>query len=467
MLASSGPTTVLRAVFERGDRSEGPRQEGPGTMITYSGEDIEFDYSLGSIHPDLLGLLCMIVFYPFVGERILFPVPVSARLKRAFSGPNFKPIRFDNIDPGLGPYSGSRMALAFGGGTDSSAVRMLFPDAYVVHEAHLRTGRLVRSEPHRVVRRMGADRGMAVTTNQRYVSEPGGWHGWPCALATALLMATDHDFGIILAGGTLEPTLLVDGTRYWDRFRDRDTNGPTGDSWQSTFGAVGIPLFSPLCGASSFLTMKLSLDLLRAGEVFSCTQGDGGACLRCPKCLRRDLNRAVVDPEHRPEWERYDHSRVHEYLEQDPLDHGHVFSFAGSRLDGLPRFLTSRTATLPRIRSQWPLRVHPGAFDFCDDRWRDMIRQRVLEHLDPMRPADVAELERWDPTRPASRGRRLMNRLRPKASRGSSTVQTVPSGHRGQNRLRPKASRTERRTWTAGIGKPRPEPPRPEERWVP
>ena len=63
--ASSGNRTVLRAVFEEGDQAEGQRAEGAGTTIVYSGDDIVFDYGVSDIHPDLLGLLCLIIFYPF------------------------------------------------------------------------------------------------------------------------------------------------------------------------------------------------------------------------------------------------------------------------------------------------------------------------------------------------------------------------------------------------------------------
>ena len=201
---SSENRTVLRAVFEEGDRTEGQRAEGAGTTIVYSGDDIEFGYGVTAVHPDLLGLLCLIIFYPFVGDRVVFPVPVSPRLEEAFRNPNFKrQFSFDNVDSSIEAYSGSSMALAFGGGIDSSAVRTMFPEAYVVHEAHWREGRLVPAGTHRVVNDMGLDRGRVVATNQRYVSKPGGWHGWTCSLATALLLATDHDFGIILMGTPL------------------------------------------------------------------------------------------------------------------------------------------------------------------------------------------------------------------------------------------------------------------------
>ena len=169
----SGPRTVLRALFESGDRHRGRRQEGTGTPITYSGEVIEFDYVPDEIHPDLLGLLLLIIYYPFVGERAVFPAPVSPRLEEAFQSSVFdRRIRFDNVDASLEPYIGSRMALAFGGGTDSSAVLSMFPEAFVVHEAHVRAGRVVPSFTHRVVREMGSDRARVVPSNQRYVSRP-------------------------------------------------------------------------------------------------------------------------------------------------------------------------------------------------------------------------------------------------------------------------------------------------------
>lgn len=418
--SSNESQSVLRAIFEDGDQYQGSRQEGAGQAITYSGEDITFDYPVSSIHPDLLGLLCLIVFYPFIGDRAIFPMPVSPRLEQAFQNQNFqRRFRFYNVDPGIESYSGSKMALSFGGGIDSSAVHTMFPDAYVVHEAHLKGGELLPSHSHRIVRSMGPKRGRVVTSNQRYVSTPGGWHGWPCSTATALLMATDNDFGIILTGAVLGSTLLASGSNYWDRFHvrnhrprrrsskrqaqptanywePRDRHGITGNFWQSAFNAVGLPMFSPVCGASEYLTMTLSLDRVKTGDVVYCTEQDGRPCLRCSKCLRRDMIRAVVDADHRPEYKPYDRPDIHAYLETRPLYFGHIFSFARDRAEGLPSFVTSRLLGVPAIKSDWPMRVHPRVFEFCDPGWRDAIRDGVLEHLTPMKPEHMAELEEWD-----------------------------------------------------------------------
>ena len=123
---SGKDSSTLRAILESDEQYNGERQEGSGQPITYSGQEISFDYGVRSIHPDLLGLLCLIIFYPFIGQRVVFPSPVSPRLEKAFRRGSFKrQFRFDNVDRGVRKYEGSRMALSFGGGIDSSAVRKI------------------------------------------------------------------------------------------------------------------------------------------------------------------------------------------------------------------------------------------------------------------------------------------------------------------------------------------------------
>ncbi|MDE0138619.1 MAG: hypothetical protein OXM57_08790 [bacterium] len=62
---SGKDSSTLRAIFEFDEQYAGERQEGWGQPITYSGQEITFDYGVRSIHPDLLGLLCLMIFYPF------------------------------------------------------------------------------------------------------------------------------------------------------------------------------------------------------------------------------------------------------------------------------------------------------------------------------------------------------------------------------------------------------------------
>ncbi len=239
-----------------------------------------------------------------------------------------------------------------------------------------------------------------VASNQRYVSSPRGWHSWPYSAATALLLATDYDFGLILTGQILADSLLDAGDRYNDRFLRRRSEGTTGNYWQSAFNEIGIPMFSPVCGASGCLTMQLALDLVRAGKVFSCMASDGGACGACTKCFRKDVMRAAVDPAYRPPWDHYDRPQIHRFLKRGPLYQAHILSFAkkaGAGSGGLPSFIAARLADLPAIESDWPLRVHAGTFEFCAEQWRDAIRERALQYMDPMEPEHLAAFETWRP----------------------------------------------------------------------
>ena len=79
----------LRAIFEENDSLEGKREEGAGTPITLEQKTVTFDYEVDNIHPDLLGLLCLITFFPFIGTEAEFPQPVSPRLYEAFQNKCF------------------------------------------------------------------------------------------------------------------------------------------------------------------------------------------------------------------------------------------------------------------------------------------------------------------------------------------------------------------------------------------
>ena len=205
----------------------------------------------------------------------------------------------------------------------------MFPEAFVVHEAHIRDGELVPSHCHEIVTNLG-DKGRLVQTNMRYLSRPGGWHSWPCSTSTSLLLATDMDFGIVLTGSILGSCFLSNGVRFWDRMEARGWHGPTGNYWQSAFDAIGLPMFSPVTGVSEFQTMEQSKQLLESGEVVYCMESDGLPCGTCSKCFRRDVIRAYLDDKYLPNWDNYQTESIIKFLQKRPLYFGHVFSTAFS-----------------------------------------------------------------------------------------------------------------------------------------
>ena len=55
--------SYIKAILEGDDTRVGKREEGAGTEITLQNETVVFDYEVKNIHPDILGLLCMITFF--------------------------------------------------------------------------------------------------------------------------------------------------------------------------------------------------------------------------------------------------------------------------------------------------------------------------------------------------------------------------------------------------------------------
>jgi len=125
-----GGNTYLEAFFEESDTIEGKRLEGPGTRIINRNPLVFFDQDYSGLHPDIVGLACLAIFYPFIGKNVTFPKPVSKRLSDSINREIFaknKKLNIRNIDTCIAKYSGNGKAvLAYGGGVDSSAVRAVF-----------------------------------------------------------------------------------------------------------------------------------------------------------------------------------------------------------------------------------------------------------------------------------------------------------------------------------------------------
>ena len=94
-----------------------------------------------TLHPDVLALIGVLAFHPVMpdGEFVLstgFPVSptVEAALRRPWILPGIT-VRSDGVSS---PYEPQRAAvLSYGGGFDSLAAHLLFPDVALTHETPL------------------------------------------------------------------------------------------------------------------------------------------------------------------------------------------------------------------------------------------------------------------------------------------------------------------------------------------
>lgn len=394
----------VSAIFESHDLKQGKREDAPGDLITFRDNVATFDYEVSDIHPDILGLLCMVIFYPFIGTEVEFPKPVSRRFADAFDTHIFrkkKVLKFRNVSDAVEPYQGDRTALSFGGGIDSTAVRLLFPDAFLVHESHAKDGSVVYTDTQRVVNEIAAKdplnpQARVVASNTRSMNEERGRSTWLCATATSLLLATDHGFGLVMTGTPLGSTFLKGGKGFVDRLAIRAERGAKAPYWPEAFSAAGIPLASPIAGIDTIQVMNIALDEFHKGNVSFCYGKDGTNCMTCAKCFSRVVIASYLDKEYDAPWEGFMNPRVVRNLMKRPLFMGQIYATINSLApDRLPTWARIRLKDLPKVETDWAMRCYVEGYDLFDERVASLFRERVLNRVEPMSPSDIQQMRSW------------------------------------------------------------------------
>lgn len=391
--------TFIEAKLEEDDYKTANRLEGVGVQIELKTPLVFFNKKYENLHPDVLGLACLAIFYPFIGKRVTMPLPVSGRLPEALSRPIFtktKLIEITNIDPSLPAYQGDGSSvLAFGGGMDSTAIRALFPESFVVHEASMRDGGEVLDHTNGVVSLLEREgMGSLVRTNSRYLSNPGGWHIWIGSMVTALLEANSRNASYINAGTILGSAFMSNGAKYFDRHSARKWHGPSGNYWQQLFWDIELPMVQPLMGCSEILTMEASLKKFNEDEIFFCTAKNGRACGVCPKCFRRSAIKDYVLSK-RLDYTPYDNPAVHNLLRKSPTYFGHIYSALMSGGWEPPAFLEQYFQHLPADNT-FALRYNPESIDFMPERLKGSIQNVLDANFTSMSAGEIMQMRSWD-----------------------------------------------------------------------
>lgn len=394
--------TFLEAKLEKDDNDTANRLEGLGVQIKLKTPIVFFNREYRDIHPDILGLICLAIFYPFIGKRVTLPLPVSTILPEALSRPIFtktKTIEISNIDANLSAYKGNGSSvLAYGGGMDSSAVRALFPEAFVVHEGSIKDGAEVLDLTNDIVTTLEKqERGRLVKTNSRYISDPGGWHIWIGSLVTALLEASEKNASYIYAGTILGSAFMSNGAKYFDRHSARKWHGASGNYWQQLFWDIGIPLVQPLMGCSEILTMEASLNNFEENDIFFCTARNGHACGICPKCFRRMAIKEYLQSI-KVDYSNFNNPAIHALLGKCPTYFGHIYSALLSQGWNPPGFLEKYFRHLPR-NNTFALHYNPESIDFMPPPLKYSLMKIIENNFTAMTQDEISQMKSWNQTK--------------------------------------------------------------------
>lgn len=239
------------------------------------------------IHPDLLALIGVLAFYPALPQTEEFllrtNLAVSSNVENALRRPwILKGVRVLGSGASDAYVPSINGVISYGGGIDSLAARILFPNLPLVHETPLPTHRTSYSDIVNGLVEADGPENHVVYDNLRQLFTAWGLPLWVAVYIASLI----HQPAFIVSGSEMTGTYLLGGVEY----KPRHAN-----VWYRVFSTVGIKVLP-----TSFLSEIGNAQIVAANgrmeDAAYCSTISRKDCDRCTKCLRRRLIRGIFDP---------------------------------------------------------------------------------------------------------------------------------------------------------------------------
>ena len=374
-------------------------QMGSTVVTTILPDDLNPD----SIHPDLIGLSCILICEPFIGKEISLPKPVS---KNFFDGHSRVTSRYKirNFDEKLRPRivkDDYQPALAFSGGVDSTAALSIMPHSTIpiFLDRPLKGSSLYRKDAAYQscleVSRLGYKMEI-VQSDLEYVREPVGFPVDVANSVPAILLADYLKLDSIAFGTIMEATYGVGHKKYRDY--------PNGNHYKHVggmFAAAGIPFNLPVAGISEVGTSIIAEKSPLGFIAQSCIRGSWGSpCRNCWKCFRKIiLDAAIKDGNLEYDFlsNIFKNHEALRFLNSIPIKHENVLTWATNKLDSdyeLFSLLKKRVRGDTHSFS-WMNKWFPESEIVLHDKYRDEIKQNIAKYLDTMTEEECDFLREW------------------------------------------------------------------------
>lgn len=386
-----------------GYRAEAPHPKLELELLNNKYSELRFVISLDNkefqIHPDLIALLCILSYYPFIEESVVFPIPVSIKFAKAIRELRFftvvdgeyrkRPdgkdkIQVKNIDLNLRPWTpGKKLSLAYGGGLDSTATLALFQDVFIIHEAREghkdQTRTFLKRLEHDWIKWQGKT--LCIDSNNKDLTKnlPGGWCTWVACISTSILLAEVLDLGYILLGSSL-------GSSYLSGAKFHPIHEYRKNEWQKLFDKLDLKVFSPIAGLSEIALGKVLSKTYPEWltKITYCYSGkDGGNCYKCTKCFRREVIITYLLKNGEINWKKYEKILLKlgsEKGEEELRKLGPSFNLALSRIMSNNREALDETTFL--------VRYYSPALKLVPEELRTYCELRIKKYLDKMSDID-------------------------------------------------------------------------------
>ena len=290
---------IMSAELSEGDRDLAGKAALVSRTATFKLPD---GFQIYNTHPDLRALAALLTFYPWIGNRLDLPFPVSTEFAKAVKAASKIDVTNQSADiPMRTPGEGSHPGLSFSGGVDSMGALALMPDD-TVPVFSLRTsppegGRTLYKPDvalHAIAEMRKAGRSVhIVESDHEWVRGPVGFSVDPAPAIALILLADELNLDAITFG-TIAESAYVTGAGKWSEYKVR----PAYARWKTLFDAVALDTYNATAGISEIGTSTIVRSSEFGHLAQSCIRGiPGYPCRACVKCFRKSLITASLTGE--------------------------------------------------------------------------------------------------------------------------------------------------------------------------
>lgn len=394
--------TQFIAISENEAETTGLRAQGPYTPIKLINNVLTIHYvSTNPLHPDIIAAICITAFYPFIKYSATMPFPVSQRFADSLKidipqhdkidgvYKAVKEITITNIDTSLENYkNGKTTVIAYGGGMDSTAIALLFPDFPLIHANNSDD-----IPEHKNVMKCFIDnlknKPYLIDSNCTDLCKPRGFTTFTNIFLTPLMLSADLNIKNICCGEILEASCLSNGTKYFPQFDPKRRN-----RWMRFYNNIGINIFSPTAGCSELITSKIVFNHNLSNKVLFCELNKGYPCYKCKKCFRKLLQLKLHGYNY--DFTSFNEQSITSFLKTRPLYAANTFIETIKNITDIPLQIKESIHDIIHTKTDLFHKIYSKSFIYFPEDIKDRLIHEITKYADIMTEEEELYLECWN-----------------------------------------------------------------------
>lgn len=366
------------------------------------------NWTLNSVHPDLLALAAIGIIYPFIGTKIVLPIGVSNEFHHTFENVTGKKVL--PINRQLPPRKAKPdycPALVYSGGVDSTVASLLLPkNTHLLYLNRITPNKYkhVRSLLNQEAAYFACDwmkkHGRfvhSIKTDVPYIKKPAGFLTFLTDGASSLLLADYYGFDCLSNGHTLEEGYQIGYNGYIDAKESELIK-----IWDPLLKVVDLPYCLPTIGLSEVCTSKMILNSPYYEVAHACSRGKvHKPCMKCTKCFRKTLLEKVVKNEpidNKLLDQFFKLKDVQRLITKSPIHFENIFTYITSKYNGnhpIMNALKKKTRG-DILETSWMEKWNPSSLQYIAPKYQKYITSEISKYVKTMNEKDQKNMKNFN-----------------------------------------------------------------------